>query len=497
MRAVNIMFDTLCLHFLQNYGNDWIHTPNFQRLSSKCLQFENFYGGSMPCMPARRELHTGMYNFLHRSWGPLEPFDFSVYEYMSKHGIYTHLVTDHSHYLEDGGATYHNRYSTWELYRGQEGDRWTPQDYGKVPANRSALNKSGSISVLQHYANLTRQNSEEEMSCVKTFRSGEEFIQKHKNKDNWYLQIESFDPHEPFSVPDRYRHMYDLPQDPRFDWPAYGPIDSSNNTEAIGQMRREYAALLTMCDHYLGEVLDLFDAYNLWQDTILIVNTDHGFLLGEHDLLGKNFPPMYQELIHLPFLIHIPGIQPGKRSALCQTIDIAPTLLDYFGINCNVEMDGKSLRPVIETDQTIHDYALFGVHGSWVGITDGKWKYFRANSRPDNQPYAEYTLMPTNMRGFFNKDNLMRAELVKGSRFTHGTPCLKVPAKTPYHPDHLGNLLFDLSLDPAEQKNLITEDSEIAKQFEDTLVKKMIDIEAPEEEFRRLGLHKPCNSSAY
>ena len=303
MRAVNIMFDTLCLHFLQNYGNDWIHTPNFQRLSSKCLQFENFYGGSMPCMPARRELHTGMYNFLHRSWGPLEPFDFSVYEYMSKHGIYTHLVTDHSHYLEDGGATYHNRYSTWELYRGQEGDRWTPQDYGKVPANRSALNKSGSISVLQHYANLTRQNSEEEMSCVKTFRSGEEFIQKHKNKDNWYLQIESFDPHEPFSVPDRYRHMYDLPQDPRFDWPAYGPIDSSNNTEAIGQMRREYAALLTMCDHYLGEVLDLFDAYNLWQDTILIVNTDHGFLLSEHEWWGKGTMPCYEELIHIPFFI--------------------------------------------------------------------------------------------------------------------------------------------------------------------------------------------------
>ena len=65
MRTVNVMFDTLCRRFLSNYGNDWIQTPNFQRLEQHCIRFENFYGGSMPCMPARRELHTVRYNFLH------------------------------------------------------------------------------------------------------------------------------------------------------------------------------------------------------------------------------------------------------------------------------------------------------------------------------------------------------------------------------------------------------------------------------------------------
>jgi arylsulfatase A-like enzyme len=56
-------------------------------------------------MPARRDLHTGRLNFMHRSWGPLEPFDNSLPELLKKQGVYTHLVSDHLHYFEDGGAT--------------------------------------------------------------------------------------------------------------------------------------------------------------------------------------------------------------------------------------------------------------------------------------------------------------------------------------------------------------------------------------------------------
>ena len=188
MKAIMVMFDTLSRRFLENYGNDWVKTPNFKRLEEHCCRFDNFYGGSMPCMPARRELHTGKYNFLHRSWGPLEPFDFSVIEELKKAGIYTHLCTDHSHYFEDGGATYHNRYNTWEGFRGQEGDRWIPQDEGMLPSQRNALSKKG-ISVQQHYANITRQQKEEDMSSVKTFHAGLDFIKKHADKDNWFLQI--------------------------------------------------------------------------------------------------------------------------------------------------------------------------------------------------------------------------------------------------------------------------------------------------------------------
>jgi len=62
MRAIMVMFDSLNRRMLPAYGCDWVHAPNFQRLAQRTVVFDNSYVGSMPCMPARRELHTGRYN---------------------------------------------------------------------------------------------------------------------------------------------------------------------------------------------------------------------------------------------------------------------------------------------------------------------------------------------------------------------------------------------------------------------------------------------------
>ena len=107
MRVIMIMYDSLNRNMLEPYGGSGVSTPNFKRLAEHTVTFDRCYAGSLPCMPARRELHTGRYNFLHRSWGPIEPFDDSMPEILNKNGIHSHLVTDHYHYFEDGGATYH------------------------------------------------------------------------------------------------------------------------------------------------------------------------------------------------------------------------------------------------------------------------------------------------------------------------------------------------------------------------------------------------------
>ena len=121
-----VMFDSLNRRFLQSYGCTETITPNFLRLQKRAAQFENSYAASLPCIPARRELHTGRYNFLHRSWGPMEPFDDSAPRILRENGVHSHLVSDHGHYWEDGGSTYHTQYSTWENIRGEEGDMWKP-----------------------------------------------------------------------------------------------------------------------------------------------------------------------------------------------------------------------------------------------------------------------------------------------------------------------------------------------------------------------------------
>ncbi len=102
MKAIMVMFDSLNRRFLPAYGCDWIHAPNFQRLAEASLTFDNSYVASMPCMPARRELHTGRYNFLHRDWGPLEPFDDSMPQLLKEALEYNEFLDEHlcSRYID-------------------------------------------------------------------------------------------------------------------------------------------------------------------------------------------------------------------------------------------------------------------------------------------------------------------------------------------------------------------------------------------------------------
>ena len=275
-RCVVVMYDTLCRHFLPSYGNSWTHAPNFTRLSQRATQFQNAYVGSMPCMPCRREIHTGRYNFLHRSWGPLEPFDDSMPEQLHQSGVHSHKVTDHHHYWEDGGSTYHQRYRTHEFVRGQEGDWWVgdveklrdpayPEKDTWPEAQRSEKRKQDEI-------NREQQTRSEDMPQYKTFSLGLDFIERNKDADRWMVQIETFDPHEPFFSQEEYRAMYPHAWDgPNFDWPQYREVREDQQT--VEHIRFMYASLLTFCDAMLGRVLDTFDRLDLWKDTMLIVNT--------------------------------------------------------------------------------------------------------------------------------------------------------------------------------------------------------------------------------
>ncbi|MBI2299504.1 MAG: sulfatase, partial [Armatimonadetes bacterium] len=295
MKCVMLMYDSLNRHFLPNYGCDWTHAPNFRRLAERAVTFDQSYICSMPCMPARRDLITGRPNFLHRSWGPVEPFDDSIPRMLRANGTSCHLVSDHYHYWETGGCTYHTQYSTWQFFRGQEGDPWMGQvgPYERPPEVLGRPHDNEWIR--QDWVNRTFMRNEEQQPQAQTFRAGIEFIERNHDQDNWFLQIETFDPHEPYYSHRKYKDLYPHDYDgPHFDWPAYRGVQET--PEQVEHGRLEYAALLSMCDAKLGDVLDTFDRLNLWDDTLLVLWTDHGFMLGEHDSWGKCWLPFYQEI---------------------------------------------------------------------------------------------------------------------------------------------------------------------------------------------------------
>ena len=367
MKTIMVMFDTLNRRMLEPYGNTWTKTPNFKRLAEHSVVFDNCYVGSMPCIPARRELHTGRLNFLHRAWGPIEPFDDSMPEILKKNGVYSHLISDHQHYWEDGGCTYHTRYSSWEFERGQEGDTWKA-----CVRSRKEIEHLGRYSK-QDEINRAIMDTEEKQSQTRCFKDGLEFLERNYNEDSWFLQIESFDPHEPFYTQQKYKDLYPHTyKGPKFDWPDYKKVTESK--EAIEHVRYEYAALLSMCDANLGKILDFMDKHDMWQDTMLIVNTDHGFLLGEHDCWAKCVHPFYNEIALIPLFIWDPRSEKKgeRRKSLVQPIDLVPTILNFFDIEPTENIPGYCY---IICDITENMQAFLDVH-EYSKASDQRYFHF-------------------------------------------------------------------------------------------------------------------------
>jgi arylsulfatase A-like enzyme len=488
MKAIMVMFDSLNRHMLPPYGCEWTIAPNFERLAERTVVFDNCFVGSMPCIPARRELHTGRYNFLHRSWGPIEPFDNSMPELLKNHGVYTHLATDHQHYWEDGGCTYHSRYNTWEFSRGQEGDTWKAEvaDPEIPKTNKKRIPKPWR----QDWVNRKYISEDEEFPQAKTFSNGIEFIRTNHQEDNWFLQIETFDPHEPYFSPEKFKKLYPHDYDgAHLDWPDYNIV--TEGEEEVHHLRYEYAALLSMCDHYLGKVLDLMDELDLWKDTFLIVNTDHGFLLSEHGLWAKNFQPLYNEIAHIPLFIYDPrcGKKAERRKSLVQMIDVAPTLLEFFGVPIPKEVQGFALKDTIKNDQPVREACIFGYHGCHINVTDGRYVYMRGPQNPENQPLFEYTLMPTHIKSLFSVEEMQNIQLVKPFNFSKGVRLLKIGGLGSIgsiNPYLWGSMLFDLKSDPGQEHPI--QMPEVEERMLKTMVELMRQSDAPAEQYQRMGL---------
>ncbi len=488
MRAITVMYDSLNRGYLPCYGDTVTIAPNFARLAERTVVFDNFHVGSLPCIPARRELHTGRYNFLHRSWGPLEPFDDSAPALLGENGVYTHCVTDHAHYWQEGGATYLTKYSSCEMIRGQEGDLWR----GKVDGFTRNLDLPR-----QDKVNREHMREERDHPHAQTFAAAMRFLEDNADADNWHLHVEYFDPHEPYFVPEKYKDMYADGAGGDFDWPFYGPVEKGS--PEVAEARRNYRALVSMCDQYLGRLLDFMDAHGMWKDTMLIVCTDHGFLLGEHGYFAKNYMPCYDELVRTPFFLWDPRIgKAGERRAqLAQTIDIAPTLLDFFDLEQSEHMRGKALAPVAADGQSIHERLLFGYFGKHVNITDGRYVYMRSGRTADDALF-NYTVLPLHIFTPFTLAELRLADrrLVDGFAFAKGVPLMKIPASGATSPQNscyqyekhmqYGDLLFDLHSDPGQAGPL--DDPALARRMLSAMREMLEENEAPPELYRRIGL---------
>ncbi len=495
--AVVILLDSLNRHMLGAYGGAEFETPNLDRLAARSLRFTRHYTGSLPCMPARHDLLTGSLDFLWRPWGSIEIWEDAITYDLRRNGITTMLVSDHPHLFEKGGENYHTDFGAWDYVRGHEDDPWRtgvdPSAIG-VPATRPSPMK-------RHYdASRTWFRGEADYPGPRTMTATRDWLRDLAPSDERFLLVvDEFDPHEPFDTPEPWASKYDPTWDePRIIWPPYSVDTLAKGIltpREAAHIRANYGAKLSMIDHWFGSILDTFDQKNLWEDTALIVCTDHGHYLGEHDLFGKPGSPIFETLGHMPLFIAWPGVDAGVRDKLTTTVDLHATLCDIFDVTPEHRTHGNSLVPLIEEPSTnVRDWALMGVWGREVHVTDGHRTYARAPQN-GNTPLAMWS----------NRWSTMPVQAYPRLRLPrpdHRAALATMPGSTvpvirqPFEPgDALpfwagavfnGNNLFDIDNDPLEVNNLAGQP--IEAEMAELLRVGMQAVEAPAEQFERMSL---------
>ena len=496
--AIVILLDSLNRHMLGAYGGKEFATPNLDRLAARSVRFTRHFTGSLPCMPARHDILCGALDFLWKPWGSIELWEDAITCQLLAAGVTTQLISDHPHLFEVGGENYHVDFLGWDYQRGGESDPW------KTRPDPSWMGSPKYVERRLGYDNSRGWfRGEADFPGPRTMQAAATWLDDNVGyHDRFFLFVDEFDPHEPFDTPEEYMRMYDPDwEGPHPIWPPYidGGVSRGVLTERQArQTRALYGGKLTMIDHWLGRVLDKLDQHKLWDDTLVILCTDHGHYLGEKDIWGKPGVPVYEPLGHIPLLISAPGVAAGTCEALTTSVDLFATLTDLFGVSGDVRQrtHGVSLLPLLAGETSdVREWLLTGVWGREVQLIDKQRKYVAAPSN-GNAPLDMYSnrwsTMPTLIRtrelAMPFPDQRARLDHMPGS----GIPVIHqqwdASDRLPFWASRRfsGNHLYDLDEDPDETHNMAGEPLE--SEYRERLRTALKSIEAPQGQFERLGL---------
>jgi arylsulfatase A-like enzyme len=520
-----VSIDSLRRDFLGAYPTpfDWVadldvETPTLDRFAERAAVFDTHYVGSLPCMPARREWLTGTQELLWRPWGPIESFDTTLPQRARRADVLTELVTDHFHYFQHGANGYYEDYHGFEFVRGHEDDAWktAPHDPdetllqqvgydledGEAPGEEGGAGRDNPATDphnlreirprWSYVRNVEGFEAEAEFFAPTVMRRVDDWLHENRDWEQWFCYVDEFDVHEPFHCPEPYASMYtdEDPRDPELPvWPYYGRIDegqSEISERELDFVRAQFAGKVTMVDRWLERVFDRLDAEGLWDETVVVVTSDHGHFLGDHGWMGKPTCPDYDVLCRTPLLVwHPDSPRMGERvDALTQSIDLHDTILDVLGADGTTESHGKSLAPLLAGDREDHrDWAVYGWWGSSLNVTDGRYTYMHPCD-PD-EPAVCYSTTQMEPYGWMGPKS--PAYDADAGAFLPYTEAPVWRYEAPPDPRLDAPKLFDTERDPRQQENLAG-DHAAEERMRELLEAALRDLEAPTQQFERLGL---------
>jgi arylsulfatase A-like enzyme len=341
-------------------GHPIVQTPHLDRLAREGVWFSRHYSQAAPCGPGRASLYTGLYQMNHRVVANGAPLDarFDNLAHAARRAGYAPALfgyTDQAIDPREAAGPDDPRLSSYEqiLPGFDEGLHLPTADLGvwiDWVRGRGADAPSDGLAAL---ATEPERPAELSHSAFMV----DQLIAWIGGRDGpWFAHLSQLRPHPPYAAAGRFaalHHPDDMP-DPIAPVAersrlheallAHPLTAAPKDPAAMRQIMAQYFGMIAEADFQLGRLWASLQDAGQWNETFILVTSDHGEQLGDHGLIGKS--GFFEQSFHVPCLVRGPGLAAGRRiEAFTENVDVFPTLAEVMGLEVPAQCDGRSLGP--------------------------------------------------------------------------------------------------------------------------------------------------------
>jgi arylsulfatase A-like enzyme len=389
------------------YGNKLVKTPNIDRLAKMSTVFLNNYCQQAVCGPTRASLMTGMRPDYTKIWDlktqmrDMNPNIVTLPQYLITQG-YNTVGT---------GKIFHPSSSikkidpvSWSMPYMEPEETDYANNLGK-PANGQYQKPENKAIFAVKKERVQRDNDDEEPTTIKgpssenydvpdnayddgliALMAKKKLIEFSKNSKPYFMAVGFRKPHLPFVAPKKYWDLYNRADMPLatytehakdapevayhksgelrnyIDIPAFATFNQPGNHVYIKEEKQKelihgYYAAVSYMDAQVGILLNTLDSLGTLNNTIIVLWGDHGWHLGDHDLWEKH--TNMEQATRAPLIVAAPGMKAGKSNSLSEHLDIFPTICDLAGLNVPSQLQGKSLKPIMQNNSSaVKDFSV-------------------------------------------------------------------------------------------------------------------------------------------
>lgn len=395
-----VLVDQLSAEFLPTYGHRVVRAPRLTGLAARSVVFDSAYCAAPLCGPARASLYTGQRPSRIGAYDNATEFTASVptLGHALRRAGYRTALAGKLHFIGPDQLHGFEERLTADIY--PAGFDWTP-DWTRPLTDRLPWYHTMDSVLEAGTVETAMQIDFDEEVAFRSVRHLQDLARSGRS-DPWCFLASFSHPHDPWEIREEHWNLYDpgtidLPAVPALPYDSVDPhsrrvrdmvgVDEVGLTDAqIRNARHGYYAAVSYVDSKIGQLLDALERTGQADDTVVVVLSDHGEMLGERGLWYKM--TFFEPAMRVPLLVAVPGRAAPRRVAASVSItDLVPTLLDLAGAE-PLDVDGVSLAPLLSgasapARPVLAEYLAEGVQAPAVMVRHGRYKHVTCPGDPE------------------------------------------------------------------------------------------------------------------